>query len=175
MTGGFPVLSYAALDALARASERGVLVPPYGAMQIGRHVSKAERAEALELLESLSAAGLEGRQLAAALRVAAAARKAGEERPRPTLVWSDLDVQGSRDTGIVCNELFRDAERDVLLSTFSLGHKAKEGEPKGNPVLVSLARRMAAVPSLRVCLFVNLRRRDYQARRQPRNASTVLR
>ena len=163
MTTGFPVLSYAALDALARASERGTLVPPYGAMQISRHIAKAERVQALELLESLSAAGLEGRPLAAALRIAAAARRAGEERPRPALVWSDLDVHGSRDTGIVCNELFRHAERDVLLSTFSLGHKAKEGEPKGNPIFASLAKRMAEVPGLRVRMFVNVRRREYQA------------
>ena len=74
------------------------------------------------------------------------------------LVWSDLDVPGSRDTGIVCNELFRNAERTVLLSTFNLGHRAKEGEAKGNPVLLPLARRMAETPSLEVRLFVNLRR-----------------
>ena len=174
MSTGFPVLSYAALGALASATERGVLVPPYGAMQVGRHVSKAEQAEALQLIESLSAAGLEGRQLAAALRVAEAARKAGEERPQPTLVWSDLDVQGSRDTGIVCNELFRDAEREVLVSTFNLGHRAKDGEAKGNPVLVPLARRMAEVPGLRVRLFVNLHRLDYMARASEREVEDAF-
>lgn len=163
MSGEWPVLSYAALGALANAAERGVLVPPYGAMQVGRHVSKAEQAKALQLIESLSAVGLEGRQLAVALRVAEAARKAGEERPHATLVWSDLDVQGSRDTGIVCNELFRGAEREVVVSTFSLGHKNRNDEARGNPVLLPLARRMAEVPHLRVRLFLNLRRLDYMA------------
>jgi phosphatidylserine/phosphatidylglycerophosphate/cardiolipin synthase-like enzyme len=157
-------LSYAALSALASAIGRGLLVPPYNAMQVGRHVSKAEQVAALRLLESLTAAGLEERQLAAALRVAQAARKAGEEHSEPTLVWSDLDVQGSRDTGVVCNELFRNASREVLVSTFSLGHRAKVGEAKGNPALLPLARRMAEVPSLRVRLFVNLRRLDHMAR-----------
>lgn len=163
MRAGFPVLSYATLGALARAIERGKLVPPYGAMQVNQHVSTAEQVEALQLLESLHAVRLAGPQLAAALRIAEAARKAGEERPQPTLVWSDLDVQGSRDTGIVCNELFRDAERTVLLSTFNLGHKAKDGEAKGNPVLLPLARRMAEVPALHVRLFMNLRRPSYMA------------
>lgn len=163
MNEGMPVLSAAALGALASAAERGVLIAPYGAMQVGRHVSKAEQAEALQLIERLHAAGLGQRQLAAALRVAEAARRVVEERPQPTLVWSDLDVQGSRDTGIVCNELFRDARRAVLVSTFNLGHRAKDGEAKGNPVLLPLARRMAEVSDLRVRLFVNLRRLDYMA------------
>jgi hypothetical protein len=143
-------------------------------MQVGRLVSKAEQAEALQLIESLNSAGLEGRQLATALRVAEAARKAGEERPRPTMVWSDLDVQGSRDTGIVCNELFRDAEREVLVSTFNLGHRAKDGEAKGNPVLVPLARRMAEVPGLRVRLFLNLRRLDHMARASEREVEDAF-
>ena len=160
MSSRFPVLSSAALGGLASASERGILNPPYGAMQVGRHVARAEQAAALELIEALRGAGLEGASLAAALRLAEAARKAGEERPEPALVWSDLDVQGSRDTGIVCNELFRDAEREVLVSTFNLGHRAKDGEAKGNPVLLPLARRMAEVPGLHVRLFVNLRRLD---------------
>lgn len=174
MSAGLPVLSRAALGALASASERGILTPPYGAMQVGRHVSKAEQAAALELLEGLRAAGLEGRPLAAALRLAEAARKAGEERAEPVLVWSDLDVQGSRDTGIVCNELFRDAKRDVLVSTFNLGHRARPGEAKGNPVLAPLARRMAEVPGLLVRLFVNLRRLDFMPRASDREVEDAF-
>jgi phosphatidylserine/phosphatidylglycerophosphate/cardiolipin synthase-like enzyme len=153
-----PVVSSTALGALASASERGLLTPPYGAMQVGRHVSKAELTAALELLAGLYAAGLEGASCAAALRLAEAARKAGEERPEPVLVWSDLDVPGSRDTAVVCNELFRNAEREVLLSTFNLGHRARDGEAKGNPVLRPLAQRMAEIPRLQVRLFVNVRR-----------------
>lgn len=158
MSPRLAVLSSTALGALASASERGILTPPYGAMQVGRHVSKAELSAALALMEGLRAAGLQGAPLGAALRLAEAARRAGEERPEPVLVWSDLDVQGSRDTAIVCNELFRNAERSVLLSTFNLGHRAKHGEAKGNPVLLPLGRRMEENPSLEVRLFVNVRR-----------------
>ena len=50
-------------------------------MQIGRHVSKAERADALRLVDALHAAGLEASALAAALRLAEAARKTGENKP----------------------------------------------------------------------------------------------
>jgi len=169
-----PVLSHAALGALASACERGLLRPPYGAMQVGRYVSRAEQAAALDVIEGLRAAGLDGAPLAAALRLAEAARRAGEERPAPVLVWSDLDVQGSRDTAVVCNELFRNAEREVLLSTFNLGHRARDGEAKGNPVLLPLARRMAEIPALRVRLFVNLRRTGRTAHAPPEEVEAAF-
>jgi len=158
-----PILSGAALGSLASAVERGVLVAPFGPMQIGRHVSKAERADALRLVDALHAAGLEASALAAALRLAEAARKTGENKPPPTLVWSDLDVAGSRDTAVVCNELFRGAQQSVVVSTFNLGHKTKDGDAKGSPVLLPLARRMGEVPGLVVRLFVNLRRLEHMS------------
>lgn len=163
MTEGLPVLSAPTLRALAGAVERNVLVAPFGAMQIGRHVAKAEQADALRLIEALHAAGLEGHALAIALRVAEAARTAAHVKPQPTLVWSDLDIAGSRDTAVVCNELFRGAQDSVVVSTFNLGHKARDGEEKGNPVLLPLAKRMAEIASLRVRVFVNLRRLEYMA------------
>ena len=160
MNDGLPVLSAAALGALANAAERGVLAPPFGTVQTGRHVAKGEQADALRLMEGLHQAGLRGVGLVTALRLAEAARKAGEVKTRAALVWSDLDVAGSRDTAVVCKELFREARRSVLLSTYNLGHKAKPGETKGNPVLLPLARRMGEVRGLAVRLFVNLRRLD---------------
>lgn len=151
-----------ALADLASAVERGLVTAPFGTMQVGRHVPRAELASAMVLLERLAAAGLSGAALAAALRLAGEARRVGEDRPRPSLVWSDLDVAGSRDTLIVCRELFRAAQRTVTVSTYNLGHKAMEGEAKGNPVLLPLAERMSQLPSLRVRLFVNIRRQDHQ-------------
>lgn len=159
MSGRWPLLSAAALSALAGAAERGRLTAPFGVMQVGRYVAEGEREDAQRLLEGLSAAGLSGEGMAAALRLAEEARRAGEERPRPVLVWSDLDMRGSRDTRVVCEELFREARVSVLVSTFSWGHWAGEGEAKGNPVFWPLAKRMEQIPGLRVRLFVNLRRR----------------
>lgn len=163
MSDALPLLSAAALGALASAVERGALVAPFGVMQVGRYVAKSEQEVALRLIESLHAAGLEARALVAALRLAEAARRAGEVKPEPSLVWSDLDIAGSRDTAVVCNELFRGAHDSVLVSTFNLGHKAREGEARGNPVLLPLAKRMAEVSSLTVRIFVNLRRLEYMA------------
>ena len=174
MTAALPVLSAAALGALAGALERGVLVAPFGAMQVGRHVARGEQEAALRLVLALAAAGLEGRALAAALRMAEAARRAGQTRPQPVLVWSDVDLAGSRDTAVVCNELFRGARESVLVSTYNLGHKAKTGAAKGNPVLLPLATRMAGVASLTVRLFVNLRRLDSMAHASEREVEDAF-
>jgi phosphatidylserine/phosphatidylglycerophosphate/cardiolipin synthase-like enzyme len=169
-----PILSAAALGALAGAVERGALVAPFGAMQVGRHVAKGEQADALRLIETLHTAGLKAGALVAALRLAEAARRAGEVKPQPSLVWSDLDIAGSRDTAVVCNELFRGARESVLVSTFNLGHKAKDGKAKGNPVLLPLAKRMAEVSSLTVRVFVNLRRLEYMAHASERDVEDAF-
>ena len=174
MKSALPALSAATLGALAGAVEYGLLRPPYGHMQLGRHVAKVEEAEALQLLEALGAAGLAGAGLAAALRLAEGARRAGEAKPAPVLVWSDLNIASSRDTAVVCDELFRNAQRSVLVSTFSLGHKAKEGEAKGNPALLPLARRMGEVEGLKVRLFANLRRLEAMAHAPAHEVETAF-
>jgi hypothetical protein len=138
-----------------------VLTAPFSEVSVGRFAPEAECSDALRLLEQLQSGGVADRGFAVSLRVAAAARRAGEARPVPSLVWSDLDLAGSRDTAVVCRELFREAESSVVLSTFSLGHKAGDGEERGNPVLKPLAERMLARPGLTVRLFVNLRRLDH--------------
>lgn len=163
MNERLPILSSSALGALADALERGALVAPFGALQVGRHVAKAEQADALHLLETLRASGLESSGMAVALRLAHAARRATETKAAPSLVWSDYDLAGSRDTAVVCNELFREARESVLVSTYNLGHRAKEGDTRGNPVLLPLAKRMEAVAGLRVRLFVNVRRLKHMA------------
>lgn len=162
LDGDGPGLSAAALEALAVAVERGLLAVPFGRMQVGRCVTRDEQDAALRLLERLHRAGLAGGPLAAALRLAAQVQKSGEARPRPVLVWSDLDVHGSRDTRVVCAELFSNAESSVLVSTYNLGHWTGEGEEPGNPVLRPLGERMQERPGLHVRLFVNLPRREWQ-------------
>jgi hypothetical protein len=156
---GAELLPSATLTALAGAVERGALAAPFSRLRVGRYVSGEEAFVAIELLQRMHDAGLAGRQLAEALRLAAEVRRAGEVQPRPMLVWSDLDLHRSRDTKVVCSDLFRNAERSVVLSTFSIGHKAGENEAAGNPVLLPLAERMQERPAMQVRLFVNLKRR----------------
>ena len=174
MSEALPILSATTLGALASAVERGALVAPFGVLQVGRHVPKGEQAEALRLIEALHAGGFKAVALATALRLAEAARRAGEEKPQPSLVWSDLDIAGSRDTAVVCKELFRGARESVLVSTFNLGHKAKDGEAKGNPVLRPLAMRMTEIHTLKVRIFVNLRRLDFMSQASEREVEDAF-
>lgn len=72
---------------------------------------------------------------------------------RPDLVWSGPDVPGvhARDTRRVYEELLSSAERSIWASTYAFfdGPKAFE----------TLARRMDAMPGLRVTLLLNVARR----------------
>ena len=167
-------LSASTLESLAGATERGLLSPPFSEIGVGRFVAAAERADAVRFLDELHAGGVSERGLTTTLRTAAAARRVGESKPAPALVWSDLDLAGSRDTAVVCRELFRDAERSVLLSTFSLGHRASDGEEPGNPVLRPLAEQMVVRPELTVRLFVNLRRLAHMAHASEREIEDVF-
>jgi hypothetical protein len=150
------ILRARALKSLADAVARGVLSPPFSDFQLRRFVSAEEVVAASELLRSLSQRGFAAVQLEAVLRLLEEVKDKEENAPRPQLVWSDLDPTGARDTAVVCKELFRGAERSVLLSTYNLGHWSSTGVP-GNPVLRPLAERMAEVPTLKVRLFLNIK------------------
>jgi hypothetical protein len=131
-------ISSATLGALAGALERGVLVAPFASMSMSRYVPSSESGDVVRLLVYLQASGMDERGLAAALRVAEAARRAAEQRPVPTLVWSDLDIAGSRDTGVVCHELFRTAQHSVLISTYNPWAQGKGGRGKGQSGVASV-------------------------------------
>lgn len=71
------------------------------------------------------------------------------------LVWTGEEVLGteSRDTRVVVKELFRNASKSVLISSYALdtGRKAKD-------LFQPLALRMEEKPNLQVRLFVNIKR-----------------
>jgi phosphatidylserine/phosphatidylglycerophosphate/cardiolipin synthase-like enzyme len=71
---------------------------------------------------------------------------------RPELVWTGPETAGagSRDTSVVVAELFRSAERSVLVATYAVY--------QGTQVFALLAERMQALPELSVRLFVNIPR-----------------
>ena len=107
-----------------------------------------EDADAIgRLLTELKNARMDGEQAAVTLRLLADSRKAQEPVPKPQLVWSDLDVRGNRDTSVVAHELFRSAQRYVLVSTYNLGHKRREGEELGHPLLRPLRSAWHNYPS----------------------------
>jgi phosphatidylserine/phosphatidylglycerophosphate/cardiolipin synthase-like enzyme len=71
---------------------------------------------------------------------------------RADLVWTGPESPGAhcRDTAIVLEELFAQAERDIFISTFVVH--------QGADVFRALARRMEEVPDLRVRLFLHVGR-----------------
>jgi phosphatidylserine/phosphatidylglycerophosphate/cardiolipin synthase-like enzyme len=71
----------------------------------------------------------------------------------PTLVWSGPEVAGlhARDTRRVYEELFREAEESVWVSTFVVYD--------GPSAFEELAKRMDGRPELEVRLFLNLQRK----------------
>lgn len=68
------------------------------------------------------------------------------------LVWSGPEVEGSqsRDTMSVLQQLFEQAERDVIVSTFVVQQSER--------VFLPLAKRMEALPGLNVRLFLHIAR-----------------
>jgi len=87
-----------------------------------------------------------------ALRRISRERRAADDRHARVaqLVWSGdaHDDEAIRDTRVVLDDLFRRAERHVLLATYVIYD--------GLAVFRALAARMRAVPSLSVDLYVNL-------------------
>jgi phosphatidylserine/phosphatidylglycerophosphate/cardiolipin synthase-like enzyme len=73
--------------------------------------------------------------------------------PRADLVWSGPEVPGlhARDTRRVYEELLGSADRSIWLSTYVFFD--------GPRAFATLARRMDAVPGLRVTLLLNIQRR----------------
>ena len=107
-------------------------------------------------LHRLSGEGWSGKQAARLLRAISKERTVAQGiADQLSLVWSGPETleSGSRDTAVVAQELFREAEKSVLVSSYALdkGEKAKA-------IFGVLAERMDALPDLSVRLFVNVHR-----------------
>jgi phosphatidylserine/phosphatidylglycerophosphate/cardiolipin synthase-like enzyme len=136
---------------LATALDAGLLGPPYAIAALRSVLGLREGGEAVaEALRHLEQLGIAGRAAAAWIRTTEAI--AARTR-RPDLVWSGPEVPGvhARDTRRVFEELLGAAERTVLASTYAFFD--------GPQVFEILARRMDALPHLRVTLLLNIQRK----------------
>jgi phosphatidylserine/phosphatidylglycerophosphate/cardiolipin synthase-like enzyme len=101
-------------------------------------------------LRELGRLGISGAAAAVSLRTF---QRVLEQTQKPDLVWSGPEIAGlhARDTRRVYEELLSSAERSIWVSTYAFfdGPKAFE----------VLARRMEAIPALRVTLLLNIRRK----------------
>jgi phosphatidylserine/phosphatidylglycerophosphate/cardiolipin synthase-like enzyme len=120
------------------------------AFSVGRVASCSEAT--VSDLSRLVGAGLTGDHVALLLDTCAERAELEASLVRADLVWTGPEVPGAhcRDTAIVLEELFSHAERDVFISTFVM-HQVAD-------VFRALARRMDAVPDLRVRLFLHVGR-----------------
>lgn len=102
-------------------------------------------------------------------RLARERREAGDRYASVArLVWSGAsdDVEAIRDTSVVLDDLFRRAQRHVLVSTFVVYD--------GLAVFRALAEQVQRIPGLRVDLYVNLASKTGRPEDEVREAQEFL-
>lgn len=150
-------LGRSALAGLADALAAGRLGAPIARVALTPHVPDEHLDAVSAALAAMESDGMAPRHIAHALHALVEERDAGQRMSdRVELVWSppDLDAIDARDTSVVVQELFRRAQRTVLISTFALDEKAK-----AEALFGELAARMDADPNLAVRVFANIHRK----------------
>ena len=145
-----------ALRSLARALSAGRLGVRPSASALRKYVPSGMAESVQHELLRLADEGWAPAQIARLLRTVADERTAAQEiTDRLSLVWSGPETQesGSRDTAVVAQELFRSAERSVLVASYAL-----DRGDKARAIFATLAERMDELPDLSVRLFVNVHR-----------------
>ena len=133
---------------LAHALDAGALVAPYSSPALHAVLGYPHEA-VLAALEHLETLGVTDRAAAVWLR---ALDQATAPAQKPDLVWSGPEVTGlhARDTRRVYDELFASARRTLWAVSYAYFD--------GPRVFDRLARRMEAVPELKVTLLLNIHR-----------------
>ena len=138
-------------DRLATALDSDLLPPGASAAALRSVLGLRRGGEELAAgLGELANLGVTGRGAAAWLR---ALGRVGNRTPLPDLVWSGPELPGvpARDTRRVYEELLGTASASLWASTYAYFD--------GPRVFDQLARRMDAVPALKVVLLLNIERR----------------
>jgi len=120
------------LEELGRALASGRIQPPYSGLSVGEWLADGDHGAVCAELERLRLAGLTGRQIGLVLDLLATER-AMEQRlsDRIQLVWTGPDQEGpaARDTSVVVRELLGQAERSLLIATYSISRSTAFFEP----------------------------------------------
>ena len=135
---------------LVQALDNNALSAPYSSVAIQMALGNPDPG-VLAALEWLAAQGVQDRAAAAWIR---ALDEVSASAQQPDLVWSGPEVPGvhARDTRRVYEELFTSVRRSLWASSYAYFD--------GPRVFDLLARRMEAVPELRVTLLLNIHRRQ---------------
>lgn len=142
------------LRALAAGLRTGHLCPPYPPASVQRMLHGVVAADVSAGLQELAASGLAPAGIACALELVAT----GYENRPPIDDVVDLVTTGggpsggNRTTSVVVGELFRNAQRSVLVAGYAVY--------QGQKVFQALAERMQGSPDLNVRLFLDIQRRQ---------------
>lgn len=150
---GLLSLSVSDLAALKEALRSGRLPVPYLPTLIERIVPRGVAAEVSTALQGIAASGANRDGIVAALELLLAAR--AQQPPIDEVIelvttGPEAGSVANRDTQVVVQELFRNAERSVLVAGYELY--------QAEPVFRTLAERMACEPRPTVQMFLNVKR-----------------
>lgn len=150
---GLLALSASDLAALKEALRTGRLPAPYLPTLIERIVPGAVSGDIATALQGIASTGVNREGLVAALGLLAAARSQQpsiDELVELVTTGPETGAVTCRDTQIVVQDLFRNAEHSVLVAGYELY--------QAEPVFRTLAARMAEEPRPSVRMFLNVKR-----------------
>jgi phosphatidylserine/phosphatidylglycerophosphate/cardiolipin synthase-like enzyme len=150
---GLLALSASDLTALKEALRTGRLPAPFLPALIERIVPRAVSGDVSTALQGMAAAGANREGLVAALGLLAAARAQQpsiDEVIELVTTGPEAGTVTNRDTQVVVQELFRNAQHSVLVAGYELYQAAA--------VFRTLADRMAEEPRPNVRMFLNVKR-----------------
>ncbi len=150
---GLLALSASDLTALKEALRTGRLPAPFLPALVGRIVPGAVSGDVSETLQGMAAAGANRQGLVAAVELLASARAQQpsiDEVIELVTTGPEAGTVTNRDTHVVVQELFRNAERSILVAGYELYQAAA--------IFRTLADRMAEEPRPSVRMFLNVKR-----------------
>lgn len=142
------------IRAIASAVRSGRLIEPVSALAVGRLVGANSAEEVCGLLTGLYSSGCSPEGVARCLDVLAAGaeqRRRLEESVQIVTTGPEMVNVANRDTMVVVEEMFRRAERNVLISGYAVY--------EGRKVFRELAARTQERPNLQIRMFLDIRRK----------------
>jgi len=141
------------LIAVASALRSGRLDIPFTEVALRRYCGGNLACELAAEISRLADEGMQSRHIGLLVNAVATSRTRILADAEPVeLVWTGPESAGfnNRDTGVVVRDLFGSAKEEVLVVGFAV-HQGRE-------VFRRLAERMVEIPTLRVRLFLDVRR-----------------
>ena len=144
------------LVSLATALEMERLNYPYQPISLNSYISDQWVNDITNEMNQLAEQGMTESHIAYLLRIMIAERKTAQfQSDRVDLVWSGLETptMESRDTQVVVQEMFNNAQHKVLISTYAIdrGKKAEN-------LFMTLAQKLDRTPNFQVRIFLNISR-----------------